>query len=618
MNFVVSPRCRILVYYVSTSGQNGPGEVIADSLEFEVGGTFETGTLGTGNFVDVSASRQQQLPGKDITINVKSKPDSFVGILGVDMRVNALNQKYSDNRNDITLDTVVKELRTYDSGRDPNFYPWFSVIKPKEDALSWHTGSSASKQTFEDSGTVILTNGDLPSSGRRNNDNAVVQVEYHGENRPFGRPIPKPGVDTINPDKGPALEYEVKTRPNLAGPYAFSKIPEPVDNLPKIYLRKDLPNTWLFMNATTDIDGKASIPVKAPDTANTSFVMTAFALNDLHGMGISERLATLQVFQPFFVKVALPYSVRKGETLAVQMVVYNYMPKEISAEVTLENTPTRAFIFGTKSINEIDDGSGNIELYKTKRVQVRPKRGTLISFLITPQEVGLLDLKITATSSIGKDILIKQLRVEPEGETVYVNKAVFLDLRKTDIAERNVSIAIPRSAIKGSGRVFVSAGADLVGPAMNNLRQLIHYPLGCGEQNILHLLPPVIVSDYLEEAGVFSPLEESARALMEESYQKQLNYRHNTEGSFSAFGPSVDDSGSIWITALTVSTLRRAQRFIDADEDVVQGGFTWLINQQNADGSFKETGRITNGILQESDLAMTAFVVLAFIDNKRK
>ena len=607
------------MYYVSTSGKSGPGEVIADSLEFEVGGTFESGTLGTGNFVDVSASRQQQLPGKDITINVKSKPDSFIGILAVDKRVNALNRKYSENRNDITLETVVSELRTYDSGRDPNFYPWFSVIKPKEDALSWHTGSSGSQQVFGDSGTVILTNGDLPSSGRSNRDGPTVEIEYHGENRPFGRPIPKPGVDTVNPDKGPALEYEVRKRPNLAGPYAFSKIPEPVDNLPKVYLRKDLPNTWLFINATADIDGKASIPVKAPETANTSFVITAFALNELHGMGLTERLATLEVFQPFFVKVALPYSVRKGETLAVQMVVYNYMPKEISAEVTLENTPTRSFIFGTKSSNEIDDGSSNVELYKTKRVQVKPKRGTLISFLITPQEVGLLDLKITATSSIGKDILIKQLRVEPEGETVYVNKAVFLDLRNTNIAERNVSIDIPRSAISGSGRVFITAGADLVGPAINNLRQLIHYPLGCGEQNILNLLPPVIVSEYLEEAGVFAPaIENNARSLMEDSYQKQLNYRHNTEGSFSAFGPTVDERGSIWITALTMSTLRRAQKFVDADENVIQTGFTWLINQQYADGSFKETGKITNSILQESDLAMTAFVVLAFIDNKRK
>ena len=38
-------------------------------------------------------------------------------------------------------------------------------------------------------------------------------------------------------------------------------------------------------------------------------------------------------------------------------------------------------------------------------------------------------------------------------------------------------------------------------------------------------------------------------------------------GSFSAFGPTVDDRGSIWITALTMSTLRRAQKFIDADEN---------------------------------------------------
>ena len=44
-------------------------------------------------------------------------------------------------------------------------------------------------------------------------------------------------------------------------------------------------------------------------------------------------------------------------------------------------------------------------------------------------QVGLLDLKITATSSVGKDLLIKQLRVEPEGETIFVNKPVFLDLR---------------------------------------------------------------------------------------------------------------------------------------------------------------------------------------------
>ena len=69
-------------------------------------------------------------------------------------------------------------------------------------------------------------------------------------------------------------------------------------------------------------------------------------------------------------------------------VVYNYLEKDISAEVTLENTPDRAFAFGTKNINEIED-SGEIELFRTKRAPVKPGRGTLISFLITPQKVRL-------------------------------------------------------------------------------------------------------------------------------------------------------------------------------------------------------------------------------------
>ena len=76
----------------------------------------------------VTASRKQQLPGKDVTVNVKAKPNSFVGILAVDTRVNRLNRLHKGN--DITMHTVVQELRTYDSAQDPDFYPWFKVNYP--------------------------------------------------------------------------------------------------------------------------------------------------------------------------------------------------------------------------------------------------------------------------------------------------------------------------------------------------------------------------------------------------------------------------------------------------------------------------------------------------------
>jgi hypothetical protein len=49
-------------------------------------------------------------------------------------------------------------------------------------------------------------------------------------------------------------------------------------------------------------------------------VITGFALDDLNGMGITAEPGLLDIFQPFYVQVDLPHSVKLGETLAVEMV----------------------------------------------------------------------------------------------------------------------------------------------------------------------------------------------------------------------------------------------------------------------------------------------------------
>lgn len=63
-------------------------------------------------------------------------------------------------------------------------------------------------------------------------------------------------------------------------------------------------------------------------------------------MGITQEVGVLEVFQPFYVRVDVPYVVRRGESVAIQMVVYNYLTRELSADVTLENTEDSAFVFG--------------------------------------------------------------------------------------------------------------------------------------------------------------------------------------------------------------------------------------------------------------------------------
>ena len=41
--------------------------------------------------------------------------------------------------------------------------------------------------------------------------------------------------------------------------------------------------------------------------------------------------------------------------------------------------------------------------------------------------------------------------------------------------ERNVTVNVPKSAVEGSARVYLTGTADLLGPAMNNLVNLIRY-----------------------------------------------------------------------------------------------------------------------------------------------
>ncbi len=590
----MSPHCRVIVYYV----REQTGEVVADALDFEVDGALT-------NEVEIWASRRKALPKSDLTLNLKAKPNSFVGILAVDRSVRSLNSGHDINKED-----VINELRSYDTAAEPSFYPWFRVIQPKEGTLYWYTGASAAREVFRESGTVVMSNGQL-QRGRPSKEE--VLVEHHGDNRPLGRPLPSPDAETLNPDQGPGVEYESATRPPLAGPYAFSRLPRPVDNLPKIYLKNDLPPTWLFLNATTDSDGRASIPVETPELANSTWIISGFSLHQRHGMGIAEQMQEVEVFTPFSVKVDLPHSVKLGETVAVQMAVYNYLEREIKAEVTLENPGGKGFTFGTPNPNEVED-NGKIEFFRTKSVAVKPGRGTLVSFVITPDEVGIVDLKISAKSGVGTFTKVETLNVVTEGERMHNNSAILLDLRQAGEQELNITLDVPRTAVPGSQKVYISATVDPMAPAMNNLEHLLDFPLGSGEQNMLRIIPAVIVSHYLESIGQpGGHIQETAVKLMRDGYQRQMAFKL-ADGSFSAFGQS-DKRGSVWITALTARYLRQARSFIEVDERVIGEALEWLLSSQSGNGSFAETGRKFNERIQDDATAMTAFVVLSLLDN---
>lgn len=94
---------------------------------------------------------------------------------------------------------------------------------------------------------------------------------------------------------------------------------------------------------------------KVPDTI-TSWVITGFAVDPITGLGLTKQPKILNVFQPFFVSLNLPYSIKRGEVVSIPIVVFNYMETDQSAEVVLHNADNE-FDFVEPTNEIVEDNS---------------------------------------------------------------------------------------------------------------------------------------------------------------------------------------------------------------------------------------------------------------------
>ena len=81
-------------------------------------------------------------------------------------------------------------------------------------------------------------------------------------------------------------------------------------------VRQYFPETWLWEEIVTNAQGGASLEVSVPDTI-TTWMLRAVALSKDKGLGVAED--ELKAFQPFFLKIDLPYSAIRGEEFPVKV-----------------------------------------------------------------------------------------------------------------------------------------------------------------------------------------------------------------------------------------------------------------------------------------------------------
>ncbi|XP_067624048.1 thioester-containing protein 1 allele R1 isoform X3 [Eurosta solidaginis] len=547
--FEMIPRATIYIHYVFEKKLRFDEETINFEKEFE-------------NKIDITAPRQAK-PGQEVELEIATDPDSFVGLLGVDQSVLLLK-----SGNDINRDQVFNSLSNYDTST-----PW-------QRGYGIYPG--------QDAGLVTLTNAHYPY-----ND---VSILY----------------EVISDRSGLIMMDSFQSgsvyKSNFASILATGVMSKKSFVAKPIKLRKIFSENWIFENFNTE-SNSFKLAKKIPDTI-TSWVVTGFSLNPKTGLALTTDPTKIQVFQPFFVSTNLPYSVKRGEVIAIPVIIFNYMDKALDAEVVMDNTD-KEYDF-TEATNEVEENAVD-EIKRIKRVTIPSNTGKSVSFMIRPKKVGQVTLKITATTPLAGDAIHQSLKVEPEGVTQYENRAVFIHLKdKPEYADK-LTVDVPAEAVPDSEYIEFAVVGDLLGPTLKNLDKLVRMPYGCGEQNMVNFVPNILVLRYLDAIKRDMPtVVVKAKKFLEIGYQRELTYKRD-DGSYSAFGKS-DKSGSTWLTAYVMRSFHQAAKYTDIDPKVIVEGLDFLASKQALNGSFPEYGKLFDSAHQ-NELGLTAFVLLAFLEN---
>lgn len=581
-SFAMVPTAQFVAYFISSNG-----DIIAGRTEISIS--------GLNNFVTIQTSDPEKKPGENVGITISSKPSSLVCLLAIDQSVALLK-----SGNDIQQSDASTELGKYNTvsnndgpifGGGPVFEgPVFmpepleavdiapadvAPVESRKKRSVWWPGGGGSRQNFGAAGLVIITDC---------NDDPPIYFPWFAMDMAEGAVgAPAIAMETVAPSSSPTV-------------------------------RKYFPETWIW-ECFDSGSGNVTRNVKSPDTI-TSWFITGFATNNQYGLGVTADKTKFKVFKNFFISLHLPYSVKRGEAVLIQIVIFNYTPQKVTTDVTLDNSLQQFEFVDPETQAYKDKGCPlPIEKSRTKKITVNSNEGVSLSFLITPLTIGPMLIKVTATSPVAGDAIEVPLLVEAEGVTQFKNKAQFVDLRSTNTFTTDLTVDIPKNVVPDSTKVQVSAIGDVLGTALQNIDNLIQMPSGCGEQTMLGLAPDVVIYYYLVNANLLTPaLKQKLLNYMNQGIQNELSYAH-TDHSFSAFGNS-DKSGSSWLTAFVVRILIQARPYTTVDENVIINALAWLALQQQSNGRFDEPGNVCHTDMQgeaSKGVALTAYIIVSFL-----
>ncbi|XP_076423996.1 murinoglobulin-1-like isoform X1 [Peromyscus maniculatus bairdii] len=594
VDFSMAPEAKVLIYAILPDG-----EMIADSAKLEI----EKCLL---NKVDLTFTPAQSLPASQAHLRVTASPQSLCGLRAVDQSVlllrpeAELSPSWIYNLPDMQPSNFISSPYQLLEEEDP--CEW---NRDSDGLISLHPNERDVYSYVEDMGLKAFTNLKIKHTEacldiEIFNSIAVSDVEFSSEDL---------GIMKLLAHRNPLQEVPPHKNPPREDP--------PHEDPPTETFRKYFPGTWIWDLVTVNSSGVAEVAVTVPDTI-TEWKAGALCLSSDTGLGLSPAVS-LQAFQPFFVELAMPYSVIRGEAFTLKATVLNYLPTCIRVGVLLEDSPD----FTAVPVSKDED---------SYCLCANGRHTT--SWLVTPKSLGNVNFSVTAEARQSpepcgsevatvpetgkKDTVVKVLIVEPEGIKKEHTFSSLLCASDAGISEK-LCLMLPPAVVKDSARAHFSVLGDILSSAIKNTQNLLAMPFGCGEQNMVLFAPNIYVLKYLNETQQLTEkIKSEAIGYLNAGYQRELNYKHK-DGSYSAFGDQDDQSqGSTWLTAFVLKSFAQARAFIFIDETHITHAFTWLSQQQQDNGCFRSSGSLFNNAMKggvEDEVTLSAYITIALLES---
>lgn len=375
-------------------------------------------------------------------------------------------------------------------------------------------------------------------------------------------------------------------------------------------LREYFPETLLWLpELVTDENGRATWDLQLADSI-TSWRLSASAVAADGRLGSTRQ--AIRVFQPFFVELNLPVALTRGDEAAVPIVVYNYLDRPQTVEITVEPADWFAFVDAAQRERPPDDPSAEIageadggEPHVLSLAFEPGQKVRSVSLPIRAVKVGRHQLQLTARSGDAADAVKRTIQVVPNGRPV------------EQLANGNLSQPVqlqwdvPQSAVLGSVTAIVKLHPSTFSQLVEGLDGIFRMPTGCFEQTSSATYPNVLALDYLRSTGQTNPaVEAKARQYIHLGYQRLLSFEV-PGGGFDWYGqPPAKET----LTAYGLMEFRDMARVHDVDPRLIERTRRWLLSRRNDDGSWPvgtRTFRAAERPGVPPNLAATAYIAWA-------